>query len=111
MTRTSGRRRFLAVAVAVAAITAGAWTLRVSAGDAATFKAAYKAGNAARKAAAKVGFEWRDTRRLLRRARRLAKKGKYEEAIELANQAKRQGELALLQAKEQETAWREMVLK
>ena len=108
MTRTSARRRFLGAAAAIAA---GAWTLRVCADDAAAFDAAYAAGSAARKAAAKAGFEWRDTRKLLRQARKLAKMGEYEKAIELANRARRQGELALLQAKEQETAWREMVLK
>ena len=108
MTRTSARRRFLGAAAAIAA---GAWALRVCADDAATFDAAYEAGSAARKAAAKVGFEWRDTRKLLRQARKLAEKGEYAKAVEFAHRARRQGELAVLQAREQETAWREMVLK
>ena len=72
MTRTSARRRFLGAAAAIAA---GAWALRVGADDAVTFDAAYEAGSAARKAAAKVGFEWRHTRKLLRQARKLAEKG------------------------------------
>ena len=110
MMQPSSIRRFLAV-VAVAALAASAWTTGARASDVATFEAALEAGDAARRAAAAVGFEWRDTKRLLRRAIKLAEKGKYEEAIELANQARRQGELALMQANEQEAAWREMVPK
>ena len=104
-------RRFAAAAVAAAALAAGAWGPPVPADDAATFEAAYEAGEAARKAAAEVGFEWRDTRRMLRNAKRLAGKGEYAKAVKLANQAKRQGELGVMQAREQETAWRAAVVK
>ena len=113
MRGTNGRRRLLA-AVAAAVFMAGAScaaTRASEADDAETFKAAYEAGQAARKAAAAVGFEWRDTKRMLRRAKKLAEKGEYEKAIELANKAKRQGEHGVAQAREQETAWKEAVLK
>ena len=62
-------------------------------------------------AAAEVGFEWRDTKKMLRQARKLAEKGEYEQAIALANRAKRQGESGVQQAKEQETTWQSRVLK
>ena len=104
-----GCRRLLAagaVAVALAAVAPHA-----PASDEATYKAAFDAAMVARRAAAKAGFEWRDTRKLLRQARSLAKKGEYERAVELAHRARRQGELALMQAGEQEAAWREAVLK
>ena len=113
MRGTNRRRRLLAAAVA-AAFMAGAScaaTRASEADDAETFKAAYEAGKAARKAAAAVGFEWRDTKKMLRQAKKLAEKGEYEEAIELANEAKRQGEHGVAQAREQETAWKEAVLK
>ena len=109
----NGYRRLVTVSVVTAAFVLGSvWPIRAPAGgDAETFKAAYEAGEAARKAAAAVGFEWRDTKKMLRRAKKLAGKGEYEKAIDLANKAKRQGDLGVKQAEEQETAWRAAVLK
>ena len=106
------RRRF-AVSVTAAALAVGAWgwAPHSPASDEATFKAAYEAAAEARKAVRKAGYEWRDTRKMLRQARKLAKKGEYVKAIELANRARRQSELGLIQAEEQESAWREAVLK
>ena len=113
MRGTNRRQRLLAAAVAAALIAGAscAVTRASEADDAETFKAAYEAGKAARKAAAAVGFEWRDTKKMLRRAKKLAEKGEYEKAIELANKAKHQGEQGVSQAREQETAWKEAVLK
>ena len=111
MGHASGCRRLLAAAVAAVALAAGAWPSLASADDAEAFKAAYEAAEAARKAAAKVGFEWRDTRRMILLAKKLAEEGKYARAIRLANRAKRQGELGVMQAREQETAWRAAVVK
>ena len=127
------RSRRLAASIAAVVLIAGLWSSRPSAedggspeaageaaskavavleaGDEEAFEAAYEAGQAARKAAARLGFEWRDTRRMLRRARKLAEKGEYEKAIKLANRARRQGELGVLQAKEQAEAWKELVVK
>ena len=108
------RRRCFAASVAAAALAVGTWgwgVPHVLASDEEAFKSAYEAAAAARKAARKAGFEWRDTRKMLRQARKLAKKGEYSKAIELANRAKRQGELGMVQAEEQETAWRAAVLK
>ena len=90
---------------------AWAWAPHSRASDEETFKAAYSAAAAARKAVAKAGYEWRDTKKFLRQARKLAKKGEYEKAVELANRAGRQSELGLIQAEEQESAWKEAVLK
>ena len=103
----------LAATVAALVLAAGVWGWAppAAANDEATFVAVYNAAVATRKAAAKAGYEWRDTKKLLRRARKLAEKGKLEQAIALANQAKRQGELGLVQAEEQEAAWRAAVVK
>ena len=119
MERATTKRRHrhpcgpVAAAAAAVGLAVGVWGWAppAAANDEATFVAAYNAAVAARKAAAKVGYEWRDTKKLLRQARKLAEKGKLEKAIVLANQAKRQGELGLMQAEEQEAAWRAAVVK
>ena len=105
-------RRLGATAAAVVLATGvWGWAPPAPANDEATFIAAYEAAVAARKAAAEVGYEWRDMKTLLRQARKLAKKGKFEKAITLANRAKRQGELGVMQAEEQEAVWRAAVVK
>ena len=106
------RRRFaVSVAAAVLAVGAWGWAPHSRASDEETFKAAYVAAVAVRKAVAKAGYEWRDTKKMLRQARKLAKKGEFEKAVELSNRAKRQAELGLIQAEEQEAAWRASVVK
>lgn len=61
-------------------------------------KQAIAAADAARKQADSVGGEWRDTAQLIKDAEGLAKSGQYDEAIQLANQAARQGALGYEQA-------------
>ncbi len=51
---------------------------------------AIKEAKAENKKAKKVGFEWRDTGKMLKKAAKLAKAGQKEAAIKLANKAKRQ---------------------
>jgi len=106
-------RRRMVLALATAVLAAGVWGFAPPAGasDEAAFVAAYNAAAEARKAARKAGFEWRDLRTLLRESKKLGEKGEYEKAIELANQVQRQAELGLVQAEDQESAWREAVLK
>ena len=58
---------------------------------------AIAAAEAAQQAAAKVGYEWRDTDKMISEARKLAKEGKTQEAIELARQAEEQGHDAVAQ--------------
>ena len=117
MERATTRRRhrhprgLAAAAAVVLAVGAWGWAPSATANDEATFVDVYNAAVAARKAAAEAGYEWRDMKKLLRQARKLAKKGELEKAIELANRAKRQGELGLIQAEEQEAVWRAAVVK
>ena len=107
------RRRVMAVSLAAAVLAIGAWGIapHARASDEATFVAAYNAAAKTRKAVRKAGFEWRDLRNLLRESKKLGKKGEYEKAIELANRARRQAELGLIQAEEQASAWEAAVLK
>ena len=54
--------------------------------------------------AKKAKNEWRDTGKILKKAAAAAKAGDYDKATKLANKAKRQGELALIQANAQKNA-------
>ena len=83
----------------------------LAAETAATFQAAYDAADAARKKAASVGHEWRDTRKMLKKAKSLAEKGDFDKAVSLANAAKFQGEQAVEQAELQAKIWQDAVPK
>jgi len=72
--------------------------------QAAEFKQAVDKAEAARKKAASVGGEWRDTGKFIKKAKAAAKKGEYAEAMKLANKAYRQGELGYQQAMGQKNA-------
>ena len=52
--------------------------------------------------AKKMNAEWRDTGKVINSAEAALTAGDYDKAVELANQAQRQAELAMKQAKEQE---------
>ncbi len=54
--------------------------------------------------AKKVNYEWRDTGKILKKADAAAKAGDYNKATKLAEQAKRQGELAVIQYNDQKNA-------
>ncbi len=58
---------------------------------------AIKSAKEENKKAAAVGYEWRDTGKILKKAEAAAKKGDNEEAIKLANKAKTQASLAIKQ--------------
>jgi len=103
--------KVIAVACVGLLVAACAAPATVSAADAKSFQAAYDAARAARKRAATVGFEWRDTAKLLKKAKKLAGAGDYAKAEKLAHQAQQQGELATAQAAEQANAWQAAVLR
>lgn len=65
---------------------------------------AIAAAESARQRAASVGGEWRDTAKLIAKAKELAQAGQTQEAIELAEQARRQGELGYEQALREQQA-------
>jgi len=62
------------------------------------------AAEQARKGAAKVGFEWRDTGKMIKKARTAANSSHYDKAIKLAKKARFQGEAGQQQAKGQASA-------
>ncbi len=61
--------------------------------------AAIAAAEAANKAAAAVGYEWRETGKMIKKAKQLAKQGKSAAAIMLAKEAETQGHNAVAQYK------------
>ncbi|MBK1723128.1 hypothetical protein [Thiocystis violacea] len=65
---------------------------------------AIDAAETARKKAASVGGEWRDTADMIAEAEGLLKSGKFEDAITLATKAQRQGELGYEQAMQEKDA-------
>ena len=79
--------------------------------DEQSFNASYEAADAARKKAASMDYEWRDTGKMLKKAKEAAAKGDYMTAEKLAKKAEMQGEMAVAQAKEQEQAWQAAVVK
>jgi len=79
--------------------------------DEQSFNASYEAADAARKKAASMNYEWRDTGKMLKKAKEAAGKGDYATAEKIAKKAEMQGEMAVAQAKEQEQAWQAAVVK
>ncbi len=82
-----------------------------NAADRAAFNAAFAAAEKERNAAGAVGFEWRDTRKMLKRAISLAEKGDFDKAIALAKQAEEQGKDGQAQAALQAKVWKDFVIK
>jgi hypothetical protein len=69
--------------------------------NAADAVAAIAAAKDAQKQADSVGGEWRDTGKMIKKAEKLLKEGKDEEAAKLAQQAEAQGMLGYMQASSQ----------
>ena len=69
-----------------------------------TYKAAVASAKTSIKKAKSVGFEWRDSGKILKKADKAAKSGDFTTATKLANKARKQGELALAQAELQKNA-------
>jgi len=59
---------------------------------------AIAAAKEAQKQAASVGGEWRDTKKMIKKAEKLLKEGKMEEAAKMAAAAEAQGMLGYMQA-------------
>ncbi len=72
--------------------------------DAASVDAAITAAEAARKQAASVGGEWRDTGKLIKKAKAAAETGDFAKAIALATQARKQAEAGYQQSMDQKNA-------
>jgi hypothetical protein len=76
-------------------------TLLADEASAAKVQKLIDAADAARKEAASVGGEWRDTGKMIKKAKELLGKGDYVAAAKLANEAAKQGHLGYAQAMSQ----------
>ena len=73
----------------------------LSSANAADAVAAITAAKDAQKQAASVGGEWRDTGKMIKKAEKLLKEGKDDDAAKLAQMAEDQGMLGYMQATSQ----------
>jgi hypothetical protein len=89
------------LALALLAVTATPLALQAANDD---YEAARKAALVQVDKARDVGYEWRDSRQLLKEADAAAKAGDSEKAIKLAKKVEEQGKAAVKQAKEQNNA-------
>lgn len=94
----------ISASVLAASLLAGFPTTAVWATDKGDVEKAIAAAEKAREQAASVGGEWRDTGKFIKKAQALAKEGRLDEALKLANKAMRQGELGYEQAMDQKDA-------
>ena len=69
---------------------------------------AITAAESAQKAAGKVGYEWRDTAKMIEQAKKLASEGKSAEAINLAKKAQEEGQDALAQYQSESSRYARM---
>lgn len=69
------------------------------------FASAWDAAEAKRKEAAAVGYEWRDTKKMLTKAKEEHEAGNAEAAMKLVNQAMEESSDALVQHERESTAW------
>ena len=74
-----------------------------SSGDNSAAEAAIAAAESARKKAASIDGEWRDTGKMIKKAKAALKAGDSAKAIKLANKAEKQGKLGYEQAQAQQT--------
>lgn len=74
----------------------------VSAADNTQAQSAIVAAENAQKKAASLDGEWRDTGKIIKKAKAAQAEGNFDQAVKLANKAERQGELGYEQAHSQE---------
>jgi hypothetical protein len=75
------------------------------------FTAAYAKAELASKLAVALKTQWTTTVATLKSAQAAAAAGKYDDAIVLAKEAQALAEASIAQAKEQETAWKDGVIR
>ncbi|MGU9957307.1 MAG: hypothetical protein ACNYPI_06660 [Arenicellales bacterium WSBS_2016_MAG_OTU3] len=98
---TKAKNIFIAVLIASGSGVAGA-------GE---FDDAYAAVDAKRKQAASLGFEWRDTGKIMKQAKKAMGKGEMEKAKKLLAKAEFQSKRAIEQAEYEQEAWKSRVIQ
>ena len=75
------------------------------------FDASWKAADEQRQEAAKVGYEWRDTKKLLKKAKAANEAGDSDKAMKLVAQAHEQSSDAIAQQARESGLWQARVPK
>lgn len=86
-------------------------TLAMAAVGEADFKTAMAAAEVAEKDAGAMKNQWTTTEETLTAARKAAAAGDFDAAVTAAQQAQALARASIAQAKEQETAWRDAVIR
>lgn len=100
--------------VAVLAAWSGKQAIAETAGqdaDRARYEAALASAEATRQQAAELRYEWNTIAPLIEKSQSAAAKGDFARATELADEARRHGEIAIAQAKHESEHWRESVVR
>jgi hypothetical protein len=101
--------RVYLIAFAMALI--AATTTALAAGTEADFKTAIAAAEAAEKDAGALKNQWTTTEQALAAAKKAAAAGDFDTAVKQANYAEALAKASIVQAKEQEMAWRAGVIR
>lgn len=75
------------------------------------FVAAFSAANDTRKQAGAMGHEWRDTAKILRKAKETAEAGDLVTAMSLVEEAQMQAEQGVIQATREQALWISRVIR
>lgn len=101
------KQRLIAGALVLAAFSAGS----VQAADEAAYAKACAAAEEARKMSAELKYEWNTVGPMIAKANDAAKAGDFAKAAKMCDEARKQGEASVAQAKKQADAWRAAVVK
>ena len=100
--------RKLIHALFILALVAPAAALAASAED---FNGALAKAEAANKQAGALKNQWTTTGQAIAAAKKAAEAGKFDDAVKLAQHAEELAQASIAQAKEQETAWTQAVIR
>jgi hypothetical protein len=108
ITKTTRMRALICTAVATSFV---ALTVPAFAASAEDFKAALAKAEAANKRAGEIKNQWTTTAQAIAEAKKAAGGGNFDQAIALAQHAEALANASIAQAKEQETLWRDAVIR
>ena len=92
-------------------VLAALWAGSLLAADEPAYTKACAAAQEARKMAAELRYEWNTIEPLMKKASEAAAAGDYAKGVKLCDEARKQSEVSIAQAKHQADAWRAAVVK
>jgi hypothetical protein len=101
-------RKLIQVAVILSMTAFATAAFAASADD---FSAAIAKAEAANKQAGAIKNQWTTTGQALAAAKKAAEAGKFDDAVKLAQHAEELANASIAQAKEQETAWTQAIIR